>query len=141
MLSLSHFHLLLLLQLYFYLLSLRVLTDGTQLPFEVTITGDVVQQRFVLKDLNTSSSSSVVHLGATYYGSVATKRMVLYNDSPATTNYVANINMQCPGTEQVYVQCTYLCMYMTGNFYSDDYLYVIILFFSLSFLVSSLLGC
>ena len=89
--------------------------DSSTSPHFIEIIGNVVQPKLELLDDVTLSPTSSLHLGATYYNSVVHKTVRLYNNSPASMSYVAILNTDCPGSEQV------LYKY---HWYNDVFLYI-----------------
>ena len=77
----------------------RVLSgDGTEL-FTVTLCGHIQSRKLELLECHTHSSLAHIAFGHTYYGTVLTRKAMLFNNSPVGTEFLAVLDNQAVGSE------------------------------------------
>lgn len=76
----------------------RILTDDTILS--VTIKGDLVPHSLKLLDTGNSKQVDKVAFGKIYYGHTIRRKFLLYNNSPATTDYIVLLDESAVGSEK-----------------------------------------
>lgn len=70
--------------------------------FIVTVTGNIQARRLQLLDTGLGTSGRELHcisFGHAYYGMVVSRKALLFNDSPVTTDYLAVLDGQAEGSE------------------------------------------
>ena len=94
-----------------------VATDPDNKGLKILITGDIVVAKLEILDPTNLSPMEALSLDPTYYGTIVNKKVMLYNNSPSSVSYIALMDNQCIGFEQVskaiYLStCIYLSIYL-----------------------------
>ena len=77
----------------------RVISDnGQETPTQVPLCGVVVLPQLQLIDASNSCSLDRVAFGNVYYDTVMSRRVLLFNNSPVSTQYLAVINSNADGS-------------------------------------------
>ena len=85
-----------------YLLSCSICSEHASAETHaVTVSGVIQSRKLELMDSELSAPLQCVAFGSTYYGTVLTKKVVLYNNSPALTEFIAIFDEKALGTIQV----------------------------------------
>lgn len=80
---------------YFYV---RIATDDDRMTLSIILRGAVTIPRLRLLDASDSSCSlERVAFGDVYYGTAMSRKVVLFNDSPVSTQYLAVLNINAEG--------------------------------------------
>lgn len=75
-----------------------VADDGKGTPTQIPLCGVVVTPKLQLMDASNSCSLDRVAFGDVYYDTVVSRRVLLFNNSPVSTQYLAVINSNAEGS-------------------------------------------
>ena len=80
------------------ILLFRITTDDAMTSFSVTLRGEITIPQLRLLDPSDSSCClERVAFGDVYYGTAVCRKVLLFNDSPVSTQYLAVLNTNAEG--------------------------------------------
>lgn len=80
----------------------RILSEETRAEIHsINVTGSIEVRKLELLDSSTQSAVEHVEFGSTYYGTSIIQRAMLYNNSPASTQFVVLLDTQSIATIEV----------------------------------------
>ena len=73
-------------------------SDEASAPITITLCGDLVTRQLQLLDSANSTVLNKISFSDTYYGTVVSRKALLYNNSPVATQYMAVLDRGGLGT-------------------------------------------